>query len=59
MGEIEFKRQPRWLLSIKYFQEMINLLLNESCLDRPVAASVSVKFPAKLMDRKCASLTFF
>lgn len=41
------------------FQEMINLLLNVSCLNQPDAAFISVRFPTQLMDRKCASLTLF
>lgn len=40
------------------FQEMLNLFLNWSHLDRPDAASVSVRFPTELMDRESASLTF-
>lgn len=39
-------------------RKMINLFLNDSCLDRPDVASIFVRFPPELMDRKCASLTF-
>ncbi len=35
-GEIGFKRQPYWSVCYKNFQEMINLPLNESCLDGPL-----------------------